>query len=251
MMADIAVDAFQKAKTSGSPAAGYDKDRAAFAIPLFRGTAVAVVIVIIKREEAFALREYAMTLWHDFLRSNEPAITATLLSELAAHLMLARPSDAPSRGCLVQAVPDTVVAFPSPIALPHVIRVGVASRLAGNAATSAKTPQRYFLDLVRRAPLPEGWKREAGAWDGGADDMALQLVDWVVSKGRPPERPECNALAWVLATAMETHGLDDRTYFFEIIARHGDLRDANWLDQLKRVMLTDSRLDGPTHATSA
>ncbi|HJU74141.1 MAG TPA: serine protease [Gemmatimonadaceae bacterium] len=95
--------------------------------------------------------------------------------------------------------------------------------LADQATTSPIGVTRYFEDLVRRTPMPKGFKQQRiGTFTGQAPFDARALLEYAETLGTNPEERSWTTLGSMLRTILESNaiGLEDMALIASIIESH-------------------------------
>jgi len=117
---------------------------------------------------------------------------------------------------LISPVSSYSTGKPSVIPLPAIHKL--TEILAMQAASSFGDPKDFFRDLVDGADLPSQWKLEAaGVWRGNAKRDARALINWGISKGVNPARPQFTTLGSLLEVLLPDVGLDEQKIIASLI----------------------------------
>jgi hypothetical protein len=100
--------------------------------------------------------------------------------------------------------------------------------LLAKQAANAEDAKDYFKDLVRRADLPDRWKRNlAGVWRGNANMDARFLVDWAIAKGVNPNNRNFATLGSLVQPFLTDLGFDDAIKVAALVAVYELYRGKN------------------------
>jgi hypothetical protein len=107
--------------------------------------------------------------------------------------------------------------------------------MADQAQTGAQGPAVWFRNLISKSDLPDSWKRDlTNPYVGSAGDMARWYIEWLLSKGRNPQKPECTALATVLVVFLEDVGVDECRLILSFIEMYGQITEPQIVVELRK-----------------